>query len=297
MPEKHEALISQYLRNPDRFWGENTRQSDKLKRRLAFLSKQTGLAKRDLVKRVTALAIARRDRSSRNVYISNAGSSGSHWLEFMLAGLDNLLPVGEVYIPAAFWSRLRAVPQAERKICLDAVYIAHCGKVDEGMISAGMLNSAHHPTWKRFSAVDGNALKVLLLRDPADIVLSRTFRKSEYRQYVGGGNDDRVYLSRNIDYVRNFMSKIDRSEFDCVVRYEDLVDDPASVLRRVTSLLGLDVPEERLQKVVAGNQDGAVLPEVAALGRSSNLAKEAKDQYAESFRAEVEEKFADLQSS
>jgi hypothetical protein len=294
MPEKHEALISQYLRSPHKFWGENTRQSDKLKRRLAFLSRQGGLTDRDVVRRVMSLAVARRHRSARNVYISNAGSSGSHWLEFMLAGLDGLLPVGEVYIPAAFWTRLRAVPQADRKICLDAVYVAHCGRLDEGVIPVGMLNSAHHPSLKRFSAVDPEGLRVLLLRNPADIVLSRTFRKGEYRQYVDGGSNDRAYLARNIDYVRNFLSKIDRNEFDCIVRYEELVDDPTGVLRKVTNLLGLAVAEERLQRVVAGNRDGAVLPEVAALGRNSNLARESSDAYSESFRAEVEDKLAGL---
>ncbi|WP_114906226.1 sulfotransferase domain-containing protein [Ornithinimicrobium murale] len=241
-------LFDAYCAAPERYWPERSqRQAQKLAKHLDRVA-QTLQSRRTLVPR-TMVELARRRAGARRptVYLVNIGSSGSHWLEEMLVRGAGMLGAGEVYLPPSMDDPVSGLAPREAEIFIDALHVLHAGGVapDE---AASVINSQHSVRPQAFSA-DTDARHVLLLRDPIDVCLSRTFRKDEYRQDVAPQAEDVAYLRSNVAKVKSFLTAAQRQDFDLVIRYEDLLVDPVPSLMAVSTLTSTPTQEARLRQV------------------------------------------------
>lgn len=244
--------IEKYLLNASSYWPESHyRNVKKIER---FLERGCNSKKNEKVRRyvkdIIALAELRLKFKTPHLYIVNAGSSGSHWLEAMLGFLPGFHNGGEIYLPAEIKKSLKAMGEREAHLFLDALYLVHCGEIFPDMLSAALSNSAHLANHQQLSSYSRYKKTVLLLRDPVDIVMSRTFRKDEYKNDVALGMADIDYLEKNCAYFENFYKNIDFDSFDVVVRYEELKCSPLSTLRSLISAVGLSASDDELVRAV-----------------------------------------------
>jgi hypothetical protein len=95
-----------------------------------------------------------------------------------------------------------------------------------------------------------HARTVLLVRDPLEIVLSRTFRKPKWRKRSAPTDTDAEYVNKNIRFVKKFFDSVAQHTPVCVIRYEDVKKDPVEMLSRILQLVDLDVPEQLLRSTI-----------------------------------------------
>ncbi len=195
-------------------------------------------------------------RPAPTLFLINCGSSGSHWVEAMVAALGGVYACGEVYLPPGI--DLGGLETQERVAFIDALHqlhMEHPAAVDPSDI---LINSAH--SWGPHDAMGASAAAVLLVRDPIDVVASRTFRKPRLRRYLTPDASDSEYLDRNIAYVDKFYRSALRRKPAHVIRYEDFTSQPVETLGRLATLLSRKPDQERLDEIVrtysaAGQQD------------------------------------------
>lgn len=244
-----ERLFLDYCHAPGRYWsGSAARQARKLEKHLKRAARSRG-ASTTRTPRVLWDAARERDGIRRpTVYLANVGSSGSHWLEDMLVAGAGLLGAGEVYLPS---SVRRAVDDLDRKeagLFIDALHLLHASPAADDP-TASIINSQHSPRQGTFLAADPTGVRVLLLRDPLEVVLSRSFRKGKYREDVAPAAADLDYLDANIATVTSFLTTAQTLAYDLVVRYEDLLVDPVPALEGICALTGAVADTERLRRV------------------------------------------------
>ena len=236
-------MFLDYADDPEAWWpAGRQRQAVKLRRALRDRS----------AKDVVDVAEARALDRPPTVFLLSCGSSGSHWLEAMLAQAADVRPCGEVYVPAAMLAEMRRVDAASRSALLDCVHLAHSDVDASTGKTAVLVNSAHASGWRLRALMQPPHRTVLLVRDPADIVISRTFRKGEYRADVSPASSDEEYLEDNLAYVDGFYDIALRESVDAVVSYEQLREDAVAALTRVFGMLGVEPvtvdPEVRANK-------------------------------------------------
>jgi hypothetical protein len=123
-------------------------------------------------------------------------------------------------------------------------------------------------TGNRDSKADYYDRKVILLvRDPLDTAVSQYFQwkyrmrpgKKSLNQYPDHGSDTSVYdfvmdsdagLPKIIDYLNLWAAEAGRIGSLLIVRYEDLRDDTAGVLRRVLDFIGTPGNDEQIRMAV-----------------------------------------------
>lgn len=252
------ALTRTFLLNPAEYWGEDSpRHVHKLTR---ALRRSLGPEERtaELVEEILALARLRTAHAPPPIYLPNAGSSGSHWLEAMLSRAAGVHACGEIYLPKQVVERLKGMSPAEAGFFLNAVYVAHTGLVGPNLVSGHCVNSAHVTNVGVIARLTPGSKKVLLLRDPVDVVMSRTLRKAAHRADVAPDMDDSAYLDHNCDLVERFHKALGAEQFDAVARYEDFVSRPVDALTALTAALGLDATPESIQFAAESTSRSAV---------------------------------------
>lgn len=175
------------------------------------------------------------------IYITGLGGSGSHWLAGMLGELPMFFDVGEVYVPERLRAAMNAYPD-RAPLILDALHVLHTRQPvaqDARAVNcaAGSHRGADYVRW------DQGATVVRLLRDPRDQVLSTTFRKDEYRQWVAPDASDDDYLHQRCSISRSDETRYQRSgcAADLVIKYEDLKHDAPHELERLLQRAGIQV--------------------------------------------------------
>ena len=89
------------------------------------------------------------------------------------------------------------------------------------------------------------------MRNPVDIVISRTFRKSEYRNYLHNINiTDLDYLKENTSKTKRFYNSAIKFPHDYWVRFEDLFENTARVAYTLSEILGGLTTKELLSKFI-----------------------------------------------
>lgn len=244
--------IEDYLLNSAVYWpASHHRNVKKIER---FLEKGCGSKKKNdtngYIDDVIALSKLRAKFNTPHIYIANAGSSGSHWLEAMLALLPGFCNGGEIYLPKEVKNKLKSMGAEDANFFLDVLYLVHCGGIYPDMLNAVLSNSAHLAKHKEISQYSLNKKTILLTRNPVDIAMSRTFRKDEYKNDVAPNATDIEYLEKNCLYVENFYKNIEIDSFDHVVRYESLVESPKEHLKKVVDMLALEASEEAIDNAV-----------------------------------------------
>lgn len=245
------SLFKSYALEPEKFWPETHLRNAKKVR--AFVDKGRALraeGRREYVQNIVRLACLRYSFESKHLYLVNAGSSGSHWIEAMLGMLPGFYNGGEVYFSKHLTKPLGSMNEKEASMFLDAVYLLHSGAIHADSLTAVVSNSAHLADHEKISSYSKSKVAVLLLRDPVEVVISRTFRKDEYRSDVAPSLTEKEYLERNCVYVERFYEKLDFDSFDMVVKYEEFLQSPRLNLAKVVELLGLRVCESDIDSAV-----------------------------------------------
>jgi hypothetical protein len=202
----------------------------------------------------------------------------------MLKSGAGLMGTGEMYVPLEFLTGTVAACATEhRPVFLQSVYLAHLMTGAATDVEDHISNTAHVADLSPYAQNDIHCLKILLIRNPADVAISRTLRKTEYRSYLRRTEvSDQAYLRENIRKVDLFYRTVSRDNYDLVCRYEDLVADPVPILEAVGALLGLPLDREMLRKI-AGETKAKETPD-------QDLSEERRLQYApviDAFRREA----------
>lgn len=252
------ATARRYLSRPEEFWqGTPDRQVRKLRGMLRSAT-PAGERATDVIEEVLAIARLRTHHAPAPIYLPNIGSSGSHWLEAMLARATDVHACGEVYLPKSVHELLHAGSGADAEFFMHAVLALHTGRSGPDLVSGRFINSAHYGQVARVASLTSGALTVLLVRHPVDVVMSRTLRKAEYRDEVAPGLDDQAYLERNCTLVERFYRGALSERFDATVRYEDLLARPIQTLEGLISRLGLETSLAALEQAVEATSPDAV---------------------------------------
>ena len=258
------ALIRDYLTSAAKFWPKgNQRQVDKLDARLSRHESRTDLNRAGVIDQILTLAACRSASRTNTLFLVNAGSSGSHWIETMLAEFSAVARLGEVYFPPKLRRRAKSLGPDGSRMLMHSIHLAHGSwltdkaKTDLFISSAHVTDtSAEYLSLYRSAFPDG--LCVLLCRDPYDIVVSRAFRKDEYRKFIAVDMDDDAYLNRNIDYVKLFYCHNLKNKFDARIRYEDFRENPHGALQSLLHLMGVVGTKEQLRSAIERHDRGAI---------------------------------------
>lgn len=255
-----------YVADPFAAWPpERPLQARKLSDCAARLAAAQGVDRDELVARLVAAAERRcASGPAPTLFLVNCGSSGSHWIEAMLASLPGFHACGEVYVPAdpAFddtsgqpWTGF-----------LDALHQLHREDPARTVSDDDVLvNSAH--SWKPVDLA-GGAPCALLVRDPVDVVLSRTLRKPKLRRHVSPAADDLAYLEQNLAMVGKFYRSALRRAPATVLRYEEVLARPEEQLARLLLLVGRKALPEQLEAAAARH---SIAAQGGAGARTTNL--------------------------
>lgn len=247
------ALARAYLADPVATARLDARSAAKLDHAFARIETDHGETRAEATERILDLAKARVEARLPTLYLNNPGSSGSHWVMGMLRAGTGLLGQGEIYVPLPYLvGRVEPLALPERALFLQAVGLAHLltGTPSDGTVP--LANSAHLPDLGAYARSEVAPRRVLLVRDPVEIVLSRTLRKPRFRRLLGREDaPDGRYLAENIRHVRRFHDRAAREDYDLVVRYEDLRRDPVPGLAAIAGLLGLAADPDRLAAAAA----------------------------------------------
>lgn len=242
-----DMLLEQYARTPDTLT-ITPRQARKFTKRLALIDEDPDVA----VRRALELGHARAKVAPPTVQLISIGSSGSHWLQSMLSGAGDLMGCGEVYFPDPVLQQLETCT-GDTRAFIQAVYAVNgSGAQDPERLMARAINTAHKPDPLRLQPADGPMMSVFLKRDPLDVAISRTFRKSEYRGYLGQAEtSDEEYFNHNLKRVRTFYRQAARYEYDLVIAYEDLRTQGPQQIMRIFDALDMSPTPERIATVIA----------------------------------------------
>jgi hypothetical protein len=252
------ALTRSYLTRPQDRWPDPAhRQVRKLESKIQAATKAAE-RKEDLIEEVLALARLRTSYAPPPIYLTNIGSSGSHWLEAMLARATDAHNCGEVYLPEPLRAELAQLPLADAAYFLHALYALHSRSLGPKVVAGRFINSAHLSRVSKIADLTPGSLRVLLIRNPVDVVMSRTFRKDAYRAEVGANMDDAAYLERNCAVVDRFYLATSAEAFDARVRYEDLIAQPKATLSALIESLDLSTNDDAIVRAVTSTSSAAV---------------------------------------
>ena len=249
--------VRNYLNDPSSYFGSSARQSLKLESSLERIKKLLGITTQDLIDRILAIAKLRVHSAKATVYVHNIGSSGSHWLSSMMSDALGILTGGElvgseIYIGAKFRNEiLPNLAHDEAKLAIHAIMLAHFYREELEMDNVSMSNSSHMANINTIAKYDSGCYKILLTRDPIDIVISRTFRKNEYREFLGHKDtSDLDYARINIERVEKFFQVALKCEHDLVCRFEDLSIQAVDILEEIARSIKIPYSKEKIEQSV-----------------------------------------------
>jgi hypothetical protein len=249
-------------------------QASKMDTRVQSLTRDLGMPRRDALRTIVESAKVRARAAPPTLFLVNGGSSGSHWIEGMLAELPGLRACGEVYFPSPLCVQIRAMETRERVAFIDAVHQVHARGARPVHKADIMINSAH--SWSPAALIGRPSRCVFLVRDPLETVLSRTFRKPGWKDKVAPESTDTEYLQTNLAYVKRFFERSAAHTPAAVIRYEDAHANPAPVLRTILDVLEFDASDRQLSDI---SHKHSADSQIAKGRRLSNLYTGSRDDY------------------
>jgi len=214
--------------------------------------KKLNLKFADFVKLFCSKAEERCDEKSENIFLVNVGSSGSHWLAAMINELEGINTIGEVYFPTKLKDRVENLSIPDRQFLVNAVHLGHLPNFNSSNAISKIINTGHFSgrMLKFIRESDPNSKCIILIRDPMDIVISRTFRKDEHKQLIAPNSTRDEYLWKNINMVKNWYKNNLKQSFDFEVRYEDLIQDPESSLTSLCTFLNINFELPQIREII-----------------------------------------------
>lgn len=245
------TLFLDYVSNPQAFWPENRpamgeRARSRLDRAARRAATDTTTVARDLV----AMAEKRHGMKRRSILLANIGSSGSHWFEQLLVDGAGMLGAGEVYLPLPIQERVGQLPQDEQAVFIDALHLLYADAHGRDVGPVTVINSLHSARPDVYLNAMPDAMRILLVRHPVTVCVSRTFRKNEYREYVAPEADDVAYLDLNIKRIQSFYNTARQEFYDLTIRYEDLRRDALPALVATCALTDTPFDVDNLRRVI-----------------------------------------------
>lgn len=232
-------VIKAAVNAPNYLWADNKRQAIKLRKRLSVLSDVYGLEKSSIAEVILGVASARLSKESQTIYFPNIGSSGSHLMQEAINRSWFTIPLGEVYIPPKIVPIINKLEKKDQNCFMESWHLLHSMSFYNLFnLDALIVNTAHNANLGRFSKWTRVYDSCLIIRNPVDIVLSRTFRKDDYRSYISPGIDDQAYLDKNIKLVERFYTLALNYGYKNIVKFEDIFNNPESVSDVVYRLIG-----------------------------------------------------------
>ncbi|CAM3611517.1 hypothetical protein [Halomonas lysinitropha] len=256
---KIKAILTTLVESPEYYWEDNPRQMEKLRKRVDKAIEKLGLTPGELVDEVIFLSELRLKAKAKTIFLSNIGSSGSHLFQACIARAWPSIPLGEIYLPKKLIQDVEPLSKDEKNLVCEAYLLLHDYTYSERYnTTAFLINTLHHPKLSNFRRWSANYRSALILRNPVDIVVSRTFRKNDYKSYLGkDGCSDKEYLAVNVEKVDSFLRSASDFNYNVTIKFEDLVKIKDGVIDSLQELTGSPIPKEALrQSVVSAIGDG-----------------------------------------
>lgn len=232
-------LLLDFVFEIEFYWQGNTRQAEKAKSRIAEIQNFYGWSRSALINILVSVANERIFNRSNTLYLPSFGSSGSHLLQHVLKSSYGMIALGEVYLPPLMGTALREnLSNADRNVVIEVFHLLH-GHPKSIFSDREIVNTAHYPDLGEFKDFTKRFKKALILRSPVDVMISRTFRKNEYREYLGKSDtSDFDYLKENVGKAKKFYTTALDSDFDEHFFYEDMLATNQSFAKAIVSFVG-----------------------------------------------------------
>lgn len=238
MSDNVESLLVNFIDETNRYWAGNQRQIDKLTKRLERNCTSLDVSPSKLIRLLCNVAETRIKNHSKTLYLPNIGSSGSHLLEKSVANSYVSVPLGEIYIAENLIPLVKKLDAGEREIFSEVYQLLHARSLNNIFDPTSLIvNTVHNPVLSRYKHWSKNYKAILIIRNPKDVVKSRTFRKNEYKNYLAKEEGYLDYLYRNIKLVKNFYDKALNFGYKATVRFEEFFNDPQSTSTTIASEL------------------------------------------------------------
>ncbi|MBB3192206.1 hypothetical protein [Halomonas cerina] len=250
-----DKILASYIKCPSSFWEGNERQASKSSERICKLRSYYGLGEESLSKIIIAIAKERINEELPTIYVSSFGSSGSHLLQHVLVDSLGFIGLGEIYLPPKIERLLKDGEDATNKLFVESYHLLHSGP-ERIFAKKEIINTAHKAKLQGFSSNTATYSSAFLLRNPVDLVMSRTFRKGEYRNYLGKeGVSDKEYLKENLVKTKRFYDAALSYPYDQYFFYEDLLscdyEVSVSIAKFAKRFNSKDAIHEALKKAVS----------------------------------------------
>lgn len=231
-------IIGKAVFSPEVIWGDNVRQANKLRKRVSRLIFDYRIKKDHVDSLVLSVAQARLNNKSLTVFFPNIGSSGSHLIQDAVSRSWDSIPLGEVYVPPDLVPIIKKMTEANRQLFMEAWHLLHAMDYSQFFnLNSIIINTVHNATLSRFSEWAGNHKSCLIVRNPVDVVISRSFRKDEYRKYVSSSESDFDYTMRNVGLVKNFYEKAISANYSRKIAFEDIISNPEKIAMTIKSMM------------------------------------------------------------
>lgn len=231
-----EKTLIDYINNPIDFWEGNTRQAGKSINRFSQLVDYYSWPTEYLVRLIIAAARERVNANVPTIYISSFGSSGSHLLQHVLVNALGFIGLGEIYLPPKFEQKMGESDKETNKLLIECYHLIHSIPVDV-FSKKQIINTAHKAKLQGFSENTNYFKSALLVRNPIDLTISRTFRKNEYREYLNKGKtSDEDYFFENLMKTKKFYKAALNHSYDQYFTYEELLSCNYELVSRITDL-------------------------------------------------------------
>lgn len=143
-----------------------------------------------------------------------------------------------MYIAPKLIELVQGVDEYSKKLFLEAYSLLHCADSSNLYKNVPIVNTVHKPSLQYFSTFTNAYRSCLIIRDPVDIVISRTFRKDEYRSYLNKDTvSDLDYLKDNITKTKSFFKSAINFNHEFILRYEDIISQPAIAANTLCNIL------------------------------------------------------------
>lgn len=242
MNDSATSLVLDYVGNMGDYWDGNSRQEKKSSGRFNLLKKNLGWSGKSLVSLVSEVAEIRILESGKTIYLSSFGSSGSHLIQHIIDLTVPAIPLGEVYIAPRLERELKKLSSDQKFKFIEMYHLIHSTSPNTLFSNSVIVNTAHKAKLQTFSEATANFSSAFIVRNPVDLVMSRTFRKDEYRKYLGkDGGDDYEYLVENIEKTVKYYKSAFSYSYDEYLVFEDLFSDKNGLVSSISNLIGREV--------------------------------------------------------
>ena len=259
-------IMEDYISNTEQYGDEKL--VDKLLSRIESKLVSKGMSAKEYVQYLFNLAEKRIKSRATNIFLMNIGSSGSHWIEAMLDEFPEIHCINEVYFPKILRKKVKNLDGHALNLMMNVIHLAHLKTDEELQFDSIIVNSAHVLGTDFYRKCDNSCMCIMLARDPYDIVVSRTFRKNSYREYIAPAATDLEYLELNIFRVNRFYNRHLEENFNGIIKYEHFIKDGINSITDLLKTIGVKSIDNKLVREICYKHDRNTI----ISGKSKNAA-------------------------